>query len=279
MNNNLINTFDIKYSIENVKYNIQTISYMPAVVNYPYINALIELLNTNPKYFKGGYANNLLYITNMGTNYKAEILYNSLASFLKQTSKDIISYPIAQAYFFAIDNTYNILEPSMKLVKDAMDYFLNSEQIINLENDGEITKHYYSDLKHLFWSKQGINFEKLVIPFSFYLTYLIYGNPYMFYDEIGAESALRNLLIDIDDYFKAIINQIFNENNLSTSNIYDSLISLPENVLTKIIQKVLSTETIIKLRNIVLNKTKELYTENYSSQKMISYYQHPPVAA
>ena len=55
MNNNLINTFDIKYSIENVKYNIQTISYMPAVVNYPYINALIELLNTNPKYFKGGY--------------------------------------------------------------------------------------------------------------------------------------------------------------------------------------------------------------------------------
>ena len=109
----------------------------------------------------------------MGTNYKSEILYNSLTSFLKQTSKDIISYPIAQAYFFAIDNTYNILEPSMKLVKDAMDYFLNSEQIINLENDGEITKHYYSDLKHLFWSKQGINFEKLVIPFSFYLTYLI----------------------------------------------------------------------------------------------------------
>lgn len=270
MNNNLINTFDIKYNIENVKYNIQTISYMPAVVNYPYINALIELLNTNPKYFKGGYANNLLYITNMGTNYKAEILYNSLTSFLKQTSKDIISYPIAQAYFFAIDNTYNILEPSMKLVKDAMDYFLNSEQIINLENDGEITKHYYSDLKHLFWSKQGINFEKLVIPFSFYLTYLIYGNPYMFYDEIGAESALRNLLIDVDDYFKAIINQIFNENNLSTSNIYDSLISLPENVLTKIIQKVLSTETIIKLRNIVLNKTKELYTENYSSQKSIT---------
>ena len=91
----------------------------------------------------------------MGTNYKAEILYNSLTSFLKQTSKDIISYPIAQAYFFAIDNTYNILEPSIRLVKDAMDYFLNSEQIINLENDGEITKHYYSDLKHLFCSKQS----------------------------------------------------------------------------------------------------------------------------
>ena len=53
MNNNLVDTFDIKCNIENVKYNIQTISYMPAVVNYPYINALIELLNTNPKYFKG----------------------------------------------------------------------------------------------------------------------------------------------------------------------------------------------------------------------------------
>lgn len=270
MLDNLFNIFDIKCNIENIKYTIQTISYMPATVNYQYINALINLLNTNPNLFKGGLANNLLYITNMGTNYKSDILYNSLSSFLNQSNKDIISYPIAQAYFYALDNTYNILEPSMKPVKNAMDYFLDSNQIIELEQDGNITKHYYSDLKHLFWNKQGINFEKLVIPFSFYLTYLIYGNPYMFYDEIGAESALRNLLIDVDDYFKAYINQIFNEYSLPSSDIYDSLISLPTDILIKTIQKILSTETIIKLRNTVLNKTKELYEENYNSQKNIT---------
>ena len=258
--------------------------------NFKYISLLIDLLQEHPEMFKDT-ATTLLYILNLGMNYKPETLYSMFKTFIytdfaktdnlklqkinTDTSFNNIiiadSIPILFTYYLSTNKVFKSFEPSMDMVYQELKLFLNSPDVYY---SGK--KYKINDLKPLFYNLAGFNFTEFLIYYAYYITYLIYGAPYQFYNEIGTASAAKGMLTDIDTYFESCLKLLTKETqipilNFNATELYEKYKQEEQLLgLQGCLNKMLSFEEIIKLRNREMNKTTALLDENYQNQNSIS---------
>jgi hypothetical protein len=266
-------------------------SFIATNSNFRYISLLVDLLQQHPEMFKDT-STTLLYILNLGTNYKPDILYDMFKNFiysdfattqqkkahLESLNRDeqyqniilVDTIPILFTYYLLIHKVFKQFEPSMALVEDELNKFLNNPIVYYEGKEYKI-----SDLKPLFYNLAGFNFTQFLIYYAYVITYLIYGAPYQFYNEIGTASAAKGMLTDIDQYFESCLKLLTKETqipimNFNAAELYSSYTSQEQiKALQGCLNKMLSFEEIIKLRNREMNKTDELLDENYTNQNQI----------
>jgi hypothetical protein len=266
-------------------------SFIATNSNFRYISLLVDLLQQHPEMFVDT-STTLLYILNLGTNYKPDILFDMFKNFIysdfatlqqkkaftesintdEQYQNIIIvdTIPILFTYYLLINKVFKPFEPSMALVEDELKLFLNNPTVYY-----EGKEYRINELKPLFYNLAGFNFTEFLIYYAYVITYLIYGAPYQFYNEIGTASAAKGMLTDIDQYFESCLKLLTKEtqipiNSFNAAELYSSYISSDQiKALQGCLNKMLSFEEIIKLRNREMNKTAELLDENYMNQNQL----------
>lgn len=282
--------------------NLDKLSFVNTSSNYKYIDIIFDLLQKHPELFKST-ANNLLYILNLGTNYKQDVLYDMFKEFIyvkpsistnlthqsqvtsnltdKSNSKNLITttaYPILVSYYLYQNKVLNSYEPTLETLSKVLEEFkLNPIVYCNKK------QFKLDELKPICFTTSGFNFNEFMLYYAYYITYLIYGKPYTFYDEIGSNSALGPMLNSLDTYISSCLKLLAKSfgSGLSTKstqlvvndyNIYNTFKS--NNQLEKLqetLDSMLSFDSIIKIQQTELNKTDELLTECYQSQVTLSY--------
>lgn len=266
-------------------------SFIATNSNFRYISLLVDLLQQHPEMFKDT-ATTLLYILNLGTNYKPDILFDMFKNFiysdfatlqqkkshLESINRDeqyqniiiVDTIPILFTYYLLTNKVFKPFEPSMALVEDELKLFLNNPIVYYSAKEYKI-----NELKPLFYNLAGFNFTEFLIYYAYVITYLIYGAPYQFYNEIGTASAAKGMLTDIDQYFESCLKLLTKEtqipiNSFNAAELYASYIASDQiKALQGCLNKMLGFEEIIKLRNREMNKTAELLDENYTNQNQI----------
>lgn len=265
-------------------------SFIATNSNFRHIGLIVDLLQEHPEMFTDT-ATTLLYVLNLGTNYKQDILYSIFKSFIYQdyaTSKDIKamnvqtvspteniivadSIPTLFTYYLLKNKVYKPFEPSLELVYNSLKEFENNPDVYYNNK-----KYRISEIKPLFYNLAGFNFTEFLINYAYYTTYLIYGRPYSFYDEIGSSSAAKGLLSDIDAYFEGLLKLLTKDtqipiNSYSAQELYANYVTADQlKALQGCLNKMLDFEEIIKLRNREMNKTSELLDENYRNQNELT---------
>lgn len=258
--------------------NLDKLSFVNTSSNYKYIDIVFDLLQKHPELFKST-ANNLLYILNLGTNYKQDVLYDMFKEFIyvkptidKSDSKNLITttaYPILVSYYLYQNKVLNSYEPILETLSKVLEEFkLNPIVYCNKK------QFKLDELKPICFTTSGFNFNEFMLYYAYYITYLIYGKPYTFYDEIGSNSALGPMLNSLDTYISSCLKLLAKSTQLVVNdyNIYNTFKS--NNQLEKLqetLDSMLSFDSIIKIQQTELNKTDELLTECYQSQVTLSY--------
>ena len=266
-------------------------SFVATNSNFRYISLLVDLLQQHPELFKNT-STSLIYILNLGTNYKPDILfdmfknfiYSDFATLAERKSLETVNHdveynniiivdaiPILFTYYLLIHKVFKPFEPSMALVEEELKKFLNNPTVYYNAREYRI-----NELKPLFYNLAGFNFTEFMIYYAYIITYLINGAPYQFYSEIGTASAARGMLLDIDQYFEGCLKLLTKEtqipiNSFNAAELYDQYQlnnQLP--ALQGCLNKMLDFEEIIKLRNREMNKTTDLLDENYTNQNQLS---------
>ena len=264
-------------------------SFIATNSNFRYISLLVDLLQQYPDMFKDT-STTLLYILNLGTNYKPDILFDMFKNFIYsdfatlQEKKSFINrdeqyqniiivdtIPILFTYYLAVHKTFKPFEPSLALVENELKKFLNNPTVYY-----EAKEYRINELKPLFYNLAGFNFTEFLIYYAYVITYLINGAPYQFYNEIGTASAAKGMLTDIDQYFESCLKLLTKEtqipiNSFNAAELYNSYLQSDQlKSLQGCLNKMLDFEEIIKLRNREMNKTAELLDENYMNQNQIT---------
>ena len=243
-------------------------------VNHKFIGLVFDLMQEHPEMFKTT-ATTLIYILNLGTNYKSEIIYEMFKSFIysdyvkPEVYKKIITnnesndkimltnaMPILFSYYLLKNKEFKIFEPSLGMIHQELQEFMNNPTVYY-----ESREYRLPELKPLFYTLSGFNFTEFLMYYAYYATFLIYGLPYKFYDEIGSESAQPSMLSDIDKYFESQLKTLTKEtqigiNSFNASELYASY--QKENQLEALqgcLNKLLNLEDIIKFRNAEINET------------------------
>lgn len=249
-------------------------AFIATSTNFRYITLLTDMLEIHPELFKDT-STTLLYILNLGTNYKADTLYDIFKAFIYTDYSNgalvADSLPILYTYYAIIHKSLKSFEPSMEMVRKEMDIFMNNPEVY-YDNQ----KYKLPELKPLFYNLAGINFTEFMIYYAYFITYLIYGAPYQFYNEIGSSSAAKGMLMDIDTYFAENLKLLTKDTQIEirsfdASQLYDSYVQAGQvQGLQGCLNKMLAFEEIIKLRNREMNKTSELLEQNYTNQNQLS---------
>ena len=275
-------------------------SFIATNSNFRYISLIVDLLQQHPEMFKDT-ATTLLYILNLGSNYKPDILFDMFKNFIysdfatEQQKKSFLetikpiepinrdeqyqniiivdTIPILFTYYLLTNKVFKPFEPSMALVEDELKLFLNNPIVYYEGKEYKI-----NELKPLFYNLAGFNFTEFLIYYTYMITFLIYGAPYQFYNEIGSASAAKGMLTDIDQYFESCLKLLTKETQIpitsfNASELYSSYIQQDQiKALQGCLNKMLEFEEVIKLRNREMNKTAELLDENYQNQNQINKY-------
>lgn len=266
-------------------------SFIATNSNFRYISLIVDLLQQHPEMFKDT-STTLLYILNLGSNYKPDILFDMFKNFIYSdfaTSQEKKAYstincdeqyqniilvdtiPILFTYYLLIHKVFKPFEPSLALVEDELKSFLNNPIVYYSGKEYKI-----NELKPLFYNLAGFNFTEFLIYYAYVITYLIYGAPYQFYNEIGSASAAKGMLTDIDQYFESCLKLLTKEtqipiNSFNATELFNKYVQEDQlKALQGYLNRMLDFEEVIKLRNREMNKTAELLDENYKNQNEIT---------
>lgn len=250
-------------------------SFVATNTNFKYITLLMDLLESHPEMFEET-STTLLYILNLGSNYKSEILFDMFKGFIYtdfNKNNEIVAdtIPILFTYYLLIHKTFKPFEPSLDLVHEELKKFLNNPTVYYNSREYRI-----NELKPLFYTLSGFNFTEFLIYYAYVITYLIYGAPYQFYNEIGTASAAKGMLTDIDQYFEGCLRLLTKETQIpimsfNAEELYKQYQQAEQlKGLQGCLNKMLSFEEIIKLRNREMNKTTELLNQNYTNQNQLT---------
>lgn len=253
---------------------LDKLSFVNTSSNYKYIDVIFDLLQKHPELFKST-ASNLLYILNLGTNYKQDVLYDMFKEFIyvkpSINSRNLITtaYPILFSYYLYQNKVLNNYEPTLETLNKVLEEFKLSPIVYCNKKQFKL-----DELKPICFTTSGFNFNEFMLYYAYYITYLIYGKPYRFYDEIGSNSALGPMLNSLDNYISSCLKLLAKSTQLTVNdyNIYNTFSS--NNQLDKLqdtLDSMLSFDSIIKVQQTELNKTDELLTECYQSQVTLSY--------
>ena len=126
---------------------INKLSFVSTNTKFNYINLIIDLLQEHPELFVDT-ATTLIYLLNIGTNYKKDILFQMFQSYIytdyaeqkeinnliqnHQIEEPIIisdSMPILFSYYLYKNKVFKSFEPSMKDIETAFKVFSNNPEV------------------------------------------------------------------------------------------------------------------------------------------------------
>lgn len=274
--------------------------------SYKYIGMTYDLLQNHPELFKNT-ASNLLYIVNVNTNYRADVMYEMFKAMintdsllsrndslkillpevlvetntildttienslnLNQKYSQTASILHLMVYYLKKYKVFNVYEPVFNNIIHAFESFKNNPQVFY---NGE--RFDYKVLKPLCYTTYGVNYFEDLLYWAYFFTFFINGRPYRFFDEIGSDSLSSRLYASINDYFASYYKKLSKDLQIKNTDDWSVLYSaiIKEKQLLSfqnMLDKMLSVDNLIALRNNEMNKSNELLDECFRDQNVLS---------
>lgn len=274
--------------------------------SYKYIGMTYDLLQNHPELFKNT-ASNLLYIVNVNTNYRADVMYEMFKAMintdsllsrndslkillpevlvetntildttienslnLNQKYSQTASILHLMVYYLKKYKVFNVYEPVFNNIIHAFESFKNNPQVFY---NGE--RFDYKVLKPLCYTTYGVNYFEDLVYWAYFFTFFINGRPYRFFDEIGSDSLSSRLYASINDYFASYYKKLSKDLQIKNTDDWSVLYStiIKEKQLLSfqnMLDKMLSVDNLIALRNNEMNKSNELLDECFRDQNVLS---------
>ena len=207
------------------------------------------------------------------TDYAEQKEINNLIQNYEINEPIIISdsMPLLFSYYLYTNKVFKSFEPSMKDIETAFKVFSNNPEVYY-----DSKKYDFNNFKSLAYSLTGRNYLEFIKYYCYYITFLINGRPYMFYDEIGSASSAIGLLSSINNYFESHLKMLVKETQIVISSfnaveMYDVFKKNDQlDALQGCLNKMLDFDAIIKLRNDEMNKSPELLDDSYRNQNVLT---------
>ena len=254
---------------------------------YPFLSLILDLLQNYPNMFEHT-SNNLLYLMNLNISYKKQHIYDLFTFAMlsnpilsKKEVDSILSSPTKDEQYFQTDNLiilfayylqrfndFKFYEPSMIPIHRALETFLNNPEVYY---NGK--KYNLNDFRPLAYSINGSNILDFVPYFAYIATFFIYGKPYKFEDDLGSGSSTPGLLSSLNTFISEHFKRLCSQTQIviqdyTAESVYNAFKSQFGD-LQGMINKMLSFDNVINLRNAEMNKASELLDDCFKNQNCL----------
>ena len=258
----------------------ETISPLSSLLsqNTAGIQFTYQLFLARPELF-GQNAETLIYAQYAGHRFKPASYYNIFEVFLKQTNRKLIEDKRTNKYDpnnpFKYDADYIItwarviqrnqlileFEPVMRQIKNILNDFLANPQV----NYGGI-KYPLSFFRPLCYNYSGENITYLLPYIAYLFTFFIYCYPYEF-DEGQSESSVFGFYKAVDDWYMKHYIQLANDTGVDViKGDLTDLAKIKDDYWTDMLDHMLNTSEIIRLRNEEISRTPSLLEQCIADQ-------------
>lgn len=281
-NNNIETTFD--ELMPDFEHKDETISPLSSLLsqNTEAIQFTYQLFLTRPELF-GDNAEVLMYAQYAGHRFKPASYYNIYEVFIKQTNKQLIADKRTGVFNasnpFKYDTDYLItwariiqrnqliieFEPIIRQLKTVFNNWLANPTVTY----GGI-KYPISMFHPLCYTYSGENITSLIPYIAYLFTFFIYCYPYEF-DEGQSESSVFGFYKAVDDWYMKHYIQLANDTSVDViKGDLSDLAKIPDKYWTDLLNHMLNTNEIIRIRNEEISRTPHLLDQCIADQNSVS---------
>lgn len=232
------------------------------------VNILFTLLGTNDRYIAGTYTSmvkrpelfgenalNLLYALSVGQSIQQDALYLMFKSFIRRPPETTDSNVFFQwADELRKSSSIPVFEPVFAKLNSVIQKWFGEKSI---DMNGERIP--LVQFRSVLYNTAGSNIIELLPYIGYLITYKVHGYPYKF-NEALTSSSLKSYLSSLEDWLASCYSQLYSSEGKE---------DIADSVWKAFYNRALASNTIVRLRNEEINKSKRLLTDMIETQESI----------